>query len=681
MKRKNILSFIGCVLAAMFCFASCTPASGNNDMSSGVTSGSEGETERPKEYGTPTVTTEFTSSAPVEGTTHIYNKTKTSSYVMQNGGTNYKILLPQDSNSYEEYAAQELQYFFNEATGCTLAIVNEQEGGVYTNGNYISLGATSIQQATGVSFDYATLGYGGFKIVTYGNSIVASGAQKFGTLYATYELLHQMINWETYSADCIVYDTNVTEIPLYNYEIIDVPDIAWRQMDYLTVVSQTPALMKRLRFNDASEIFAFPSGWCHNTFHMLPPATYLKEHKNWYSHNKWGETIYSPNPGEEHLPSQICYTNDDAEMFEIIVDGLIQWLEDSPDVEIVCFSQEDNRGWCECNTCAASYNQYGTNAAALIKYINKIYVALEPWIKESGREITLSFFAYHRTVDAPAKLEGDKYVPIDDSVKCLENVAVMYAPIEADYSKPLTHESNTVENENLKKWQALSEKMLLWTYSADYYSYLSPYNTFNSMQENYKIAVRSGATWLFDQQQKGAQNSTGFQILKYYLQSKLSWNVNLDINELIDNFLENYFGPAADTMTTLLNEVRTRMAYIENELNVPMYVYVVLENTNYWPKGLLQQWLGYIDQAYKEIETVKNVDEELYKMLYDRIMLESISYRWLLINLYGENVFDAETLLKEKLAFKSDCAYLKVTNYREAWVPNLNDYLLINWGV
>ena len=111
MKRKNIISFIGYILAAVFCFASCTPASGNNSSnsgnslnsgsnidSSGTTSGEEGKNEEPKEYGTPTVTTEFTSSAPVEGTTHIYNKTKTSSYVMQNGVSNYKILLPKEAN-------------------------------------------------------------------------------------------------------------------------------------------------------------------------------------------------------------------------------------------------------------------------------------------------------------------------------------------------------------------------------------------------------------------------------------------------------------------------------------------------------------------------------------------------------------------------------------------------------
>ena len=669
MKSKKILSWIACTLATMTCFCSCT------DFLTGNSGANK------KNYGTATRVAEFASSEKVEGTVHIYDKIKTSEYVMKDGVTEYKILLPQEPNDYEDYAATELQYFFRAATSKTLPIEKEKEGENYKNGKYISLGETSIREACSETFEYDTLGYGGFKIVTSGSSIIASGAEKFGTLYSVYELLHQMFNWETYSLDCIVYDKNVIDIPLYNYSIIDVPDIPWRQIDAHTVVSTNQSLQRRLRFNKESDIFAFPGGWCHNTFHVLPPTTYLEAHKEWYSRDVEGNIVYAPEVKDRQIPAQICYSCDDSERMQIILESVIKWLEDAPDVEIVCFSQEDYREWCRCSECSASLKQYGTNAAVLIKFMNKLYAALEPWIEESGREITLSFFGYQCSEDAPAKLENEEYVPIDDSVKCHKNVAVMYAPISADYSKPLSHEANTVEYQNLMKWKALSEKLLLWTYSADYQSYLPPYNTFNSIQENYKIAVKNGSFWLFDQQQKGAQNSTGFQILKYYLESKLSWNVNLDMNELIENFFENYFGVAKEPMCKLFDEVRVRMAYVEKELNVAMFVYVKLENTDYWPKGLLQQWLGYIDEAYKAIEPLQDEDEELYAKIYDRIMLEGISYRWLLIDLYGSSVFNAERLLQEKLSFKADCAYLNVTNCSESWTPNLNDYLKTNWGV
>ncbi len=364
-------------------------------------------------------------------------------------------------------------------------------------------------------------------------------------------------------------------------------------------------------------------------------------------------------------------------MMNLIVAMLKKWLEDSPDVEMMTFSQEDNQSWCQCNKCAAAKNTYGTNAAQVIKFMNRLYQKLEPWLTENGRNLVLAFFAYHETVDAPAKKQGDTYLPIDDSVKCLNNVAVMYAPIEADYTKPLTNEANSREYENLMKWKACSNKTLLWTYSTDFISYLGPYNTYDSIVENYRLAVKSGAFWILDQQQKFQSNSTAFHVLKYYLQAKLAWNVNLDENELIDDFFKNYFGTAKDVMQKLFNEVRSRMKYIEDELHVSMYIYVALENKDYWPKGLLLQWLEYIESAKKTIEYLKDQDEDLYSLIYDRILLESISFRFLLIDIYGGSVYDAETLLAEKVAFKNDCAYLRVDRFNESL--SLSEYMNRNW--
>ena len=81
MKRKNIISLVGCTLAASVCFSSCTVNLGGNSSGNGGGIGNK------KNYGTPTEVTEFTSGEPVEGTVHIYDKTKTSQYVVKNGVT------------------------------------------------------------------------------------------------------------------------------------------------------------------------------------------------------------------------------------------------------------------------------------------------------------------------------------------------------------------------------------------------------------------------------------------------------------------------------------------------------------------------------------------------------------------------------------------------------------------
>jgi hypothetical protein len=165
------------------------------------------------------------------------------------------------------------------------------------------------------------------------------------------------------------------------------------------------------------------------------------------------------------------------------------------------------------------------------------------------------------------------------------------------------------------------------------------------------------------------------------LAAKLAWAVNADLNELINNFFEGYFGVAAKPMKKLFEELRARFSYIENDLKIAMYIYVDLKNKNFWPEGLLVQWLGYIDDAYATIEPLKDSDENLYYLIKDRILLEGMSYRFLLIHLYGASYYDPITLTKEKLQWKADCAYLGINRVREGGTPLVVDWVLENWGV
>ena len=76
--------------------------------------------------------------------------------------------------------------------------------------------------------------------------------------------------------------------------------------------------------------------------------------------------------------------------------------------------------------------------------------------------------------------------------------------------------------------------------------------------------------------------------------------------------------------------------------------------TSYWPESKLKTWLNYIDQAYADIEYLKDVDMQRYLVLKDRINLESIGVRYLLANLYS-------TSLEFRQEFKNDVIYFGYT--------------------
>ena len=71
----------------------------------------------------------------------------TSEYILKNGRTDYAIVLPENSNSYEETAASELSLLFYEATGISLSTIRNDELTHNDTAHYFSIGNTSLLES------------------------------------------------------------------------------------------------------------------------------------------------------------------------------------------------------------------------------------------------------------------------------------------------------------------------------------------------------------------------------------------------------------------------------------------------------------------------------------------------------------------------------------------------------
>ena len=210
------------------------------------------------------------------------------------------------------------------------------------------------------------------------------------------------------------------------------------------------------------------------------------------------------------------------------------------------------------------------------------------------------------------------------------------------------------------KWHALGDKMFLWIYSANFYHYLAPFDTWKSMQGIYEFSAKCGVKYIYDQAQMNNLNGTDFYNLKLYLNSKLQWDVNSDVNYLTEEFFKNYFGVCAEIMKKFLFEVRQRLEYIENNF-VHFRVYTVMEKPHYYPQELLDKWIALLEEAVKLAEEQGGEDSQLIK---DRVLLESIAPRYLKVMIYKNNGFIGdETKFKKEL--KADLVKLGITRVRE----------------
>lgn len=592
---------------------------------------------------------------------------KTCRALVQNSYPLYKIVVPSGKlRDFEITAKDELKMLLFAATGYTFDIVVDKKLDAYTgdptnedivwspNDCYISLGKTAIAKQAGIVADRQRLGFTGYMMKTIGNTVFLCGGGVAGTLYAVYDFLNRVVGYECYAEDEIRFDA----VPPYEIPDLDEEVKPCFEFPFLSgpVYAGRPTAARRFKW-------VHPwiwSGGAHNSFHLLPPDKYRKEHPEWYAINKEGKELH-----------QLNYSKS-AEYEDIVFENLVGYLVQSYQKETyreeliyLQFGQEDYREWDESEGTMAAYKKYGTHSALLIQFVNRLADKIARWVDEhqKGRVVYLATFAYLDTVRPPVlfdkngRLQRDEKgnpIPVDESVRLRDNVVVRLAPIDSNWYEPFTAESNTKNREELEGWASLG-KTTLWVYGTSYHTMYANLNDFSSIQPNYQFYKKLGVQHLYDQFIAIGRGSPCFRDWRMYFRSKLAWNVDLDAEKLTDDFFQNYYKDAAQYMRRYMEDVKAvyaakwRAAGLKGDCNwVELYI------PELWAQEDLLKWLDYFEQAYAAIEYRKKSDYATYVKLRDRITMESVSVRFLLIYLYGEKTYEKERLYNEKIRLYDD---------------------------
>lgn len=586
---------------------------------------------------------------------HEITASETDIDLVKDGKSEYVIVIGANETSSEvSFAVNEMVQNFFKATGVSLDTVTDDEVGYSTDAKLISIGETSLLQSAGVTYDKSELGPDGYVVQTKGSSVFIVGATGEGTLYGVYGWLTEQFNYEYYSVGEIAIDKDITDEKLLDLTIKERPDFDYR----LTTFGEAwfdVTVARRARATNPNYTWVNMYGVdYHTSFNIVPPDVYKADHPEWYAHS-----------GE-----QLCFSRDPDGLLEVVVERMKQCFIQYPDRNIATFTQQDHNSWCDCELCLESLNTYGTNSAVYIKFVNRIAEEIDKWAEEEypGREIKIAMFAYQKTEDAPVIENADgTYSPADESLRLHENVALFYCPIYANYYYDFYSEENIKASTTMEKWNALADTMFVWIYGTNFQLYLGPYNNFNSMQNNYRYLYDHGAEYIFDQQQFNQTAGTDWYKLRAYLTHELQWKIDQDQTVLINNFFDNYYKDASKVMKRLFDEENTWFAYLAEHhgyTGAIGYTYQTLLREEYWPQGLLEGWLEIIDEAYKAIEPLKTSDPSLYSTLADRINLESLSFRFMILEMYSVYYNESE-VEKMRQSFQADCINLGVRQYSE----------------
>lgn len=607
-------------------------------------------------YGDATIGVD-TDSLYTDGVHSVSVTARTNDYLVRDGKTDYAIVYPENATDRENTAVSELQTYFQAATGITLATISDASA-VYSNSaRYISVGATSFVEAAGIAVDADVLGQSGARVVTKDYTIFLTGAYDYGTLYAVYEFLGYVFDWEVYSDTVITYNENVTEVPLMDFDVTEVPDFEFNAVGSLYIRNDED-LMNRFRMIKLQDqAFGYGDNIYHNSLEWLPTATYKSAHPKWYS--SYGNNL-------------CYYAQGDEEEYEALVAEVASLMKErikaNPGKIYISFGIQDTQTLCNCIHCQemrAKYND--SDAAGVILMLNDVYSILQEWFDGDGAQYycgqKILFFAYHATNTPPVSLNAETgeyeslLIDPDDpeagTFSC-ENIVPWFAETNGDYLYSLL-ENESINGsiaENLKGWGAISDEILFWTYGTNFSYYLTPYYSFEGFQKTYQFAADEGVRTLYAQHQTTNANSTGWERLKGYLNYKLAWNVNYNVNELIERFFENYFGPAAEEMLDLFNEYRVvGHTQMENGYAVRRSIFANPLQASYWPRNSLVDWMGNIDAA---LEAIADVSDDLYDVYYSNIATERIWVLYLMVNIYSSSL-STDTVTQYRTQIKEDC--------------------------
>ena len=593
---------------------------------------------------------------------HERTVTETDIDLVKGGTSDYVVVTAeQEKNDSVLFAVEELIQNFYDATGVELEMKTDSEVNYSESSKILSVGETSLLQKAGVTLDKNEVGRDGYVVETKGSAVFMVGGSGDGTLYAVYGWLKEQLGYEFYAIDEIAINKNVINRKLLNITLKERPDFDYRVTNYGEAWFDS-TVARRARFNPSGSMWISFEGVVdgvesnveyHTSFNIVSPDLYKADHPDWYAPDG----------------KQLCFSRDPENLAKVVVDRITKELDAQPDKNILTFTQQDHNTWCDCAKCTESLNKYGTNSAVYILFMNRVAEQVTAWVDEHypGREVLLAMFAYQQTEEAPVVEKKGEYVPVDESLRLHENVALFYCPIYAEYYYDFNAEQNVNVADTLDKWSILADNIFMWIYGANFQVYLAPFNNFSSMQNNYRFIYDRGAKYVFDQHQYNQLAGTDWYRLKGYLSSNLQWKIDSDQNELINNFFTNYYKDASSVMKQIFDEENTWFAYLAEKHGYTGKVSYVENNLvieEYWPKGLLENWLALIDEAYKKIEHYKTSDPVLYEKLRDRITLESITFRYMQIQLYKLQYAgnDRETMVE---SFKADCVRLGIRQYRE----------------
>lgn len=434
-------------------------------------------------------------------------------------------------NEATVYAASELMQYLLKATGKALSILYGEQ----------KTPENAIEIACEEKFK------DGFSLRFDGKKLLLTGNNERSALYAVYEFLER-IGWRFFTQKAqyerapqgyaceklltsgnvdIPQDFCVTQEAVFDYR--DGSSFALGDVGFCAKMRINAQTWGSKRFPPAlggARTFAYRGCEGHTFGKLVPIDVYGKTNPEFFAEidgvRKTDGVTWDSAP-------QLCLTNFNS--VPVVVSTMKKWMEVTPKAEYISVSQNDNKLFCQCESCRSSYEKYGY-FGTLIRYVNEVAKVFE----KDYPNVKIHTYAYSKTDD------------INESVKAHKNVMVQWCPTRMCRNHSLSDKNCALNRANYKKLETLSkvvDEIFIYDYRHCLRYAMLHFTDLFTLRDTVRTYADLHVKGIFSEVNIHSLNQCTFEELRAYLFGKLLWNPYMSEEEYdrhIDEFLEGYYG-------------------------------------------------------------------------------------------------------------------------------------------
>ena len=510
----------------------------------------------------------------------------------ENGETDYRIVISHNASPSEKHAANELKHFLRSISGTDIPVVTDEEE---IDEKEILIGdSLHLENIKDIDVDFRALGDEGFIIKTLGDYLIIAGGRLRGTMYGIYTFLEKYLGcrWFTSKVSMI---PRMDKLVIREIDDVQVPVLEYREPFYTDAFNVDWAVRNKVNGNFAKidenrggRVKYYP--FVHSFDELIPRELY-KTHPE-----------YFPLIDGKRVDgyAQRCLSNPDV--IKLAIKRVKEWIKQHPDVKIISVSQNDTGKWCQCPDCRALDESEGTPAASIINFVDKVAEAIEK--EYPDKYIDTLAYQYSRK---PPK-----------TLRPRENVIIRLCTIECCFSHPL-ETCDSKENQEFKKdivgWSRLTDNLYVWDYVTNFAHYLMPFPNLYSLKPNIKFFIKHNVKGIFEEGNYSPGGHGEFAELRAYILAKLLWSPDMDVDILIDEFLEYYYSKAAKPIREYIDMIHS----IVMKKNIHVHIFDP-PTSSFLNDDVLEK----ADQLFDEAEKMADSEEIRLRVKVARLPIQYV---------------------------------------------------------